>query len=106
MNRLEDLFRDPDEPERQDDYFVIETFTDSFVVSVEMAIEVERWLDHQPPPRWLVIRSFSGSRHRILAEQIYRISESTAAQRAAGREFTRARKLENKRDRRPWEEDD
>jgi hypothetical protein len=106
MNRLEDLFRDPDEPERQDDYFVIETFTDSFVVSVETAVEVERWLDHRPPPRWLVIRSFSGARHRILAEQIYRISECTAAQRAAAREFARARKLENKRDRRPWEEDD
>jgi hypothetical protein len=105
MNRLEDLFRDPLEPEREDDYFVIETHFDSFAVSLETAIEVERWLDHQPPPRWVVFRSSTGARHRVLAAQIYRISECTAAQRAAGREFNRARKLEDKKDRRPWEDD-
>ena len=105
MNRLEEFFSDPLEPEREDDYFVIETFYDSFAVSLETAIDVERWLDHQPPPRWVVFRSLMGTRHRILTAQIYRISESTAAQRAAGREFNRARKLEDKKDRRPWEDD-
>ena len=106
MNRLEDLFDDPLEPERRDDYWIIETHYDCFVVSLETAIEVERWLDHLPPPRWLVFRSLTGARHRITSASIYRISECTAAQRAAGREFNRARKLEDKNDRRPWEGDD
>jgi hypothetical protein len=42
----------------------------------------------------------------VLTEQITRISESTADQRTADREFDRARRLEEKQDRRPWEDDD
>jgi hypothetical protein len=42
----------------------------------------------------------------VPAAQINRISESTAAQREAVREFERARRLEEKKDRRPWEDDD
>ena len=56
-------------------------------------------------PRWVVFRSFTGARHRVLTAQIYRISECTAAQRAKGREFNRARKQEDKKDRSPWEDD-
>ncbi len=105
MNRLEDLFRDSPEPEREDDYYLIETHCDAFAVSMATAVEVERWLDHQPPPRWVVFRSLMGSRHRLLTSYIYHVQECTAAQRAASREFHRARKLENKKDRRPWEDD-
>jgi hypothetical protein len=106
MHRLKDYFDEPREPERQDDYFEIESHYDTFAVSRETAIEVERRLDELPPPRWVVFRDLTGARQRILAAQIYRISECTAAQRAAGREFRRAQRLEEKKDRRPWEEDD
>jgi hypothetical protein len=107
MNRLRDYFGDPPEPDgRDDDYFMIGCRGMSLAVTRETAVEVERWLDHQPPPRWVVFNDLAGSRHRILTEYIYRITESTAAQRAADREFDRARRLEEKKDRRPWEEDD
>ena len=43
-------------------------------------------------------------RHRILLRQIYRISECTAAQRARGREFMRAREKEEEQDGRPWDD--
>jgi hypothetical protein len=105
MNRLEDLFRDPQEPEREDDYFEIESYGSTFAVSLKTAIEIEQWLDHSPPPRWVVFRCLMGARHRILSAQIYRISESTATQRSTERQFNRARKLEDKKDRRPWEDD-
>jgi hypothetical protein len=36
---------------------------------------------------------------------VYLLYESTTAQRAASRAFWRARKLEAKADRRPWEDD-
>jgi hypothetical protein len=105
MNRLEDLFEDPPEPEQHGDFFQIETRFDSFAVSREVAVDVGRRLDQLPPPRWVSFRDLSGAWHRIVAESVYRISESTAAQRAANREFYRARRLEEKADRRPWEED-
>ena len=105
-NRLEDLFRDSSEPEGTPDYFVVGTTRGAIVVSRETAIDVERWLDHQPPPRWVVFHDLSGSRHRIMTALICNVTESTAAQRAKDREFDRARRLEEKKDRRPWEEDD
>ena len=106
MNRLEDFFKDPQEPERTDDFFEIESYSDTFAVSRETALEVERRLDQLPPPLWVAFRDLMGARHRIVARSIYRISENTAAQRAAGREFHRARRLEEKQDRRPWEDGD
>ncbi len=106
MNRLKDLFNDPPEPESQDDFYVVEKRYGSFAVSRQTAAEIEQALDQLPLPRWVVFRDITGARHRLLAEQISRISESTAAQRAADRAFDRARRLEDKQDRRPWEDDD
>jgi hypothetical protein len=105
MNRLREYFEEPPEPERSDDYFAIESHYDTFAVSRATAIEIERQLDQRPTPRWIVFRDLAGARHRVLASHIRSISESTAAQRAASREFDRARRLEEKRDRRPWEDD-
>jgi hypothetical protein len=106
MNRLKDYFNNPPEPESQDDFYVVEKRYGSFAVSRQTAAEIESVLDQAYPPRWVVFRDLNGSRHRILADQISRISESTAAQRAADRAFDRARRLEDKQDRRPWEDDD
>src|SRR5687768_1450494 len=106
MNRLEDFLRDPQEPEGCDDYFEIETEQGWFAVSCATALDVEQSLDQRPTPRWIEFRDLSGSRHRVLARLVSRISENTAVQRAADRQFRRARRLEEKQDRRPWEDGD
>ena len=106
MNRLKEFFEQPPEPESDDSFWEVETTADYFVVSREMALEVERRLDQLPPPRWIVLHDLAGARHRVLASHVYRVSESTPAQRAARRAFHRARRLEDKADRRPWEDDD
>ena len=105
MNRLEDYFADPPEPESERDFFEIETHYDYFAVSRETAAEVERRLDQLPPPRWIAFRDLAGAWHRVVTAHVYRVSESTAAQRAARRAFYRARRQEDKADRRPWEDD-
>ncbi len=105
MNRLEDYFADPQEPESEGDFFEIETPYDYFAVSRETAVEVERRLDQLPPPLWFAFRDLTGAWHRVVTAHVYRVSESTAAQRAARRAFYRARRLEDKADRRPWEDD-
>jgi len=105
MNRLKDFFNDPPEPESQDDYFEIDCRFDAFAASRATASELERRLDELPPPRWIVFRDLTGARHRIRAGHVQCISECTAAQRAARREFSRARRLEDKQDR-PWGDND
>ena len=106
MNRLKEYFNNPPEPEQQGDFFLVERRYGTIAVSRQTAVEIERTLDQSQPPRWVAFRDVTGARHRVLVEQISRISESTAVQRAADREFDRARRLEEKQDRRPWEDDD
>jgi hypothetical protein len=57
MNRLKEFFGQPPDPERDDDFFEVETDQDLFAVSRETALEVERRLDQLPPPRWRDARS-------------------------------------------------
>jgi hypothetical protein len=106
MQRLKEEPNVPPEPERQEDYFEIHTPYDTFIVTRAMAMQFERRLDQLPPPRWVELEDLSGVRHRIQAVHVYRISESSVAQRAANRAIWRARRLEEKQDRRPWEDDD
>jgi hypothetical protein len=106
MNRLKDFFDSTPEPEGEDNYFIIESLYDTFAVSRETADDVARQLGRHPAPRWVTFRDLGTAFHRVLAGHVYRLSESTAQQRAASRAFWRARKLEAKADRRPWEDDD
>ncbi|HEX8718909.1 MAG TPA: hypothetical protein VF722_18250 [Gemmatimonadaceae bacterium] len=106
MNRLKDYFGDPPEPESQDDFFEVETNYDYFVVSRETAMDIVRRLDQLPSPRWITFRDLPGAVHRVLVAHVYRVSECTTEQRAARWAFFRARRLEDKADRRPWEDDD
>ncbi len=87
-----------------DDFVVVCEF-DHFTVSRATAFALERTLDRLPPPRWLTFRDLAGARHRVLARHLNRISESTADQRAAAREFRRARRAEDRSDR-SWDDDD
>ena len=106
MNRLKDFFSEPSGEEPANDYWQIETHCDSFAVSLATAQEVERALERKRAPKWVTFQSLTGSRHRLRTRLIERVSESTAAQRAVSRAFYRARKLEAKADKRPWEDDD
>jgi hypothetical protein len=105
MNRLKDQFEESQDGEQAGDFWEIETRDNYFVISRDVARAVERTLCRMPFPRWVVFRVLSGSRHRVRAHSIDRISESTAVQRAASRAFFRARRLEDKADKRPWEDD-
>jgi hypothetical protein len=106
MNRLKDFLEDLQDPEPLGSFFEIESPYNYFAVSQETVSEIERCLDQSPPPRWVIFRDLFGARHRIPAVHVCRISEKTAAQRAASRAFYRARRLEEKMDRRPWEDDE
>lgn len=103
MNRVVEFFDPFPEPEVEDDYFVIEGRGDIFFVTRETVEDVVRQLDRGV--RWLTFRDLSLRWNRILASEVYLLYESTTAQRAASRAFWRARKLEAKADRRPWEDD-
>ena len=104
-NRLKKYFGEEPDPEPAKDFFRVISGVDDFAVSAEVAAEIERALDHRPPPHWVTFTDLSGARHRILASTIKGISESTVAQRQAEREFRRARRDEEKADRRPWDDD-
>ena len=104
MNRVVEFFDPFPEPEVEEDYFVIEGRGDIFFVKLETVEDVVRQLDQGV--RWLTFRDLSLRWNRIRASEVYLLYESTAAQRAASRAFWRARKLEAKADRRPWEDDD
>jgi hypothetical protein len=106
MNRLKTLLGQSPDPERPDDYYEIEWKYKHFAVDRRTAEDVARRLSEDPPPKWIVFRDLNGSRHRVVAKKISRISESTVSQRQAEREFDRARREEDRRDRRPWEDDD
>lgn len=106
MNRLKKFLEQPPEPERPDDYYEIEWKYERFAVTKAVALDIVRRLAEDPPPRWINFRDLTGAQHRIVASKISRISECTVAQRAADRHFRRARREEDRRDRRPWEDDD
>jgi hypothetical protein len=106
MNRLELVLDNQAQPERKEDFYRVVARYSWFVVSRQTAMAIERQLMQASPPRWIVFRDLMGARHRLQAKRIDRISESTAAQRAAAREFDREREREDKDDRSPWDDDD
>ena len=105
MNRVIAFFDPFPEPEVPTDFFLIETQDNFFAVDRETANDVADQLDRCTGARWILFRDLSSAVHRLRAEQVYRISESTGPQRALLRAFWRARRLEAKNDRRPWEDD-
>ena len=108
MHRLADYFGRAPEPEEgpYGDFYVISGAFGTVCVTYETAAYVERRLDERPAPAWITFRDRVGSRVHVRTSQIRCIAESTAAQRAADRRLERARQLEEKADRRPWEDDD
>ena len=105
MNRLKEYLEDGAPEPPAGEYFVITGDCGSYYVSRETATRVARDLDRLWVPRWLSFTDIVGSRIRVLSRRVDAIFESTAEQRTAERSFHRARKLEEKADRRPWEDD-
>ena len=107
MNRLTGYFEEPAEesPRSYGDFYVISGSFGSACVTHETAADVERQLDAQPAPAWIVFRDRVGSRIRVRTSQIRCVAESTAEQRASDRKLDRARRQEEKEGRLPWEDD-
>ena len=104
-NRLKENFDQPDERVPVDDYYVIVCGYQRFSVTRETADRILRDLDATTLPRWVRFIDVHGSRFCLRSRLIHFVFESTADQRASEREFERARDLEEKADKRPWEDD-
>jgi hypothetical protein len=96
---------DDDEEPPYGDFVVVSGRFGCVYVTHDEARAIERALDAPAPPRWLVFRDRVGSRIRVRARDVRAVAESTAAQRAADRRLDRARRLEERADRRAWEDE-
>ncbi|MFN2564620.1 MAG: hypothetical protein ABR499_06350 [Gemmatimonadaceae bacterium] len=105
MNRFSCYFEEPPE-DSYGDFYVVAGVFGSACVTRETAEYIEAVLGRWWLPTWIEFRDRAGSHIRVRTRSIRSIVESTAAQRAADRRLDRARRLEEKADRRPWEDDD
>ena len=106
MNRVRALLEPvEDEEPPYGDFVVVSGPFGSLCVTRDVARDIERLLDRRWRPRWVVFRDRVGSRVRVRTNEIRLVVESTAAQRAGDRRLDRARRKEEKADRRPWEDD-
>ena len=106
MNRLKQYLEDEEPLMPEGDYWIVETKTSFLIVSPDTARAIERLLTRFWRPRWLVFRDLNGAYRRLRSEVIESIYECTVKQRAYRRAFERDRRLEEKTDRRPWEDYD
>ena len=90
MVRLPDRFGDFFEA-NDNELFEIETLDETFIVSRATALAIERELCRVPEPVSIEFDDLFGARHRVLAWQVRRITETTPATRAAWRAFLRKR---------------
>lgn len=111
INRLRPYLGEPEEngPEENgpaEDYWELSGESGWYCVSRETALELSRQLERLRPPRWLRFQDLFGAEVRLRSSDVDRVSECTAAQRAAVRKLRRALRQEEKADRHPWEDDD
>jgi hypothetical protein len=86
-------------------YFAVRGDFGVFYVTPTMAERIERALDRRDVAQWLKFTDWVGSRVRVRAVQVRAIVEITPEQRAGERKLERALRLEEKADRRAWEDD-
>lgn len=104
-NRIRAYLREPDRPKPSLDYYVVSTLDESYLVTPRTAESVLARLESRWPARWIAFTTLTGSKVRLRSALIESVFESTSAQRAAAREFRRARDAEEKADRHPWEDE-
>jgi hypothetical protein len=105
LNRLRPYLGEPDERRPPDDYYEIGAKWATFYVSREVAERVVRLLRRRWPPRWIGFTDLYGSEVRVRSRLIEYVRESARTQRAAARDFHRARREEERADRPPWEDE-
>jgi hypothetical protein len=105
MNRLSCYLEEPPE-EQYGDFYVVAGEFGAACVTQETARRIEAVLDRWRVPTWIEFQDRVGSRLRVRTRLIRSIGESTAAQRSADRRIDRARQLEERGDRRAWEDGD
>ena len=88
VNRVRYLF---DEDAGEYEYFEVETLTQTYIVTQETALNVERALRHVPEPVWIEFHDLFGERHRVVAWQVQRIVEATHTRLEAWQKFRRTR---------------
>ncbi len=106
MNRITAYFEEPEDVPAVDDFFVVVATAGYYVITPDAAEQVAALLRRFPRPRWLRFTDHVGSAIHLRADTVLAVVQSTTAQRQGERDFRRARKLEEKTDRRPWEDDD
>ncbi len=106
INRIEQYLNQVTPPASTTDYWWVETREAGYFVSARTARSIERRLEREPTPRWIVFRDLHGARHRMLAASVRLLSESTAAQRRSVRELRRKLREERGEDENPWEDGD
>ncbi len=103
-NRIMELLREPEEWELTE-YFLVSGDFGWHLVSREVAIDLEEWLDRWWKPRWVEFVDLFGSRVRLQVRDIRQVEECTREQRRRARAFERARNKEKKADSPPsWED--
>lgn len=106
INRLAKYVEEPEDEKPEGDFWEVSGEAGWFYVTRETAHRLSRLLARRRPPRWLCFTDIFGAEVQVLTKEVSRISQSTAAQRAAERRFRKARQEEEKADRNPWEDDD
>ena len=105
MNRTKERADAPEERPVAGDYYVVVAQYATFYVDADTARRMGRTLDRRWLRPWMKFTDVAGSRVWLRTRSIESIYESTPAQRERDRDFQRGRMLEERADRRPWEED-
>ena len=87
VNRLQYLMGEVPDPTSYTDFYEIEAIGDTYIVPLSTALAVERQLERCAVTDWLEFRDVFGALHRLPAQYVYRITESTRATRATLRDF-------------------
>ena len=106
INRLKGYHEEPEERPPEEDFFVVAYEYDEFYVTRDVAERILRELDAREPPQWIRFTDIHGATVGVRSRRVDHIRECSGAQRASERAFRRARRREEKADRRPWEDED
>ncbi len=87
------------------DYAEVCTSCGIYVVSRSVARAIERRIAQEQPPTWIVFRDIMGARHRVRTDLVRHVSESTREQRRRYTEFRRQRRIEEREDRQPGDDE-
>ncbi|MBI4546279.1 MAG: hypothetical protein HY703_13880 [Gemmatimonadetes bacterium] len=106
INRLKEYFAEPEERPPAEEYFVVGTRSDEHYVARDTGERLLRQLAPRFPSCWTRFTDLHGSHICVRTGLIEYVRELTGAQRAMARRFRRARREEEKADRRRWDDDD